>query len=414
MEGDKTGNLEKLIQHLLGKSERAFAIQSALAAIPALGPENGGQGEAAKAVLVASLLASAGITDLQRLDSPDSRVESGIRPNIIARVAGKKPKTLWLFGHLDVVPPGQGWETDPWTVCRVGDKITGRGVEDNQQAVTSMLLLAEALFELKLHPELSLGLVFMADEECGSMHGLKHILDKAPELFSPDDYYLVPDGGSPDGASIEIAEKAQLWLKVTVTGKQCHASAPQNGINAFAAACRLVVALDGLQAAFPESDDLFAPPISTFTPTRIDGNEAAINILPGKASFYLDCRLLPGISHRRVLEKITAIAGEVAAQTGAGIELATVQRQAASAVAADSPLVARLMKAIARIYAAQARPCGIGGATVAALLRERGLPAAVWSCILNTCHQPNESSSLLAACRDAAVFASILQGEDNG
>lgn len=405
--------MDPLMQHILTLGERAFAIQSALTAIPAIGPDNGGQGEWAKADIVASMLKACGITEIMRLDSPDPRVESGKRPNLVARVQGKSPHTLWLFGHMDVVPPGLGWQTDPWTVSRDGDKIIGRGVEDNQQAITSMLLLAQSLYDLKITPELSLGLVFMADEESGSKHGLDYILKTAPELFSVNDYFVVPDGGSQDASSIEIAEKAQLWLKFTITGRQCHASAPQNGINAFAAASRLVEALCHLPEFFPQRSELFDPPASTFIPTRHDGNNVAINILPGMDIFYLDCRLLPEIPKNKVLEKITALAGEVAASTAASIDVEIVQEQDASATPVDSEIVARLKKAVAAIYGVQARPCGIGGATVAALLRKANLPVAVWSCILNTCHQPNECSSLLAACKDAAVFGMILQDNYN-
>lgn len=60
-----------------------------------------------------------------------------------------------------------------------------------------------------------------------------------------------------------------------------------------------------------------------------------------------------------------------------------------------------------------ARPIGIGGGTVAALLRGQGLPPAVWSCIENTCHQPNERSSIRAALKDAQVFAHILMSPDH-
>ena len=51
---------------------------------------------------------------------------------------------------------------------------------------------------------------------------------------------------------------------------------------------------------------------------------------------------------------------------------------------------------------------GYGGATVAAQLRQRGLAAAVWSCLAGTCHQPNESSSITATIKDAQVFTHIL------
>ena len=56
------------------------------------------------------------------------------------------------------------------------------------------------------------------------------------------------------------------------------------------------------------------------------------------------------------------------------------------------------------------RPVGIGGATVAALLRHRGLAACVWSTILSCCHEPNEHSSITATMKDAQVFARIVLG----
>jgi len=45
---------------------------------------------------------------------------------------------------------------------------------------------------------------------------------------------------------------------------------------------------------------------------------------------------------------------------------------------------------------------------VAALLRARGIPAAVWSTILECCHEPNEHSSISATVRDAQVFGRVV------
>lgn len=396
----------KLIPHLLAQTERAYAIQAELTAIPALGPGNGGQGEWLKAALVQKLLTGCGIKHIIRMDSPDSRVPSGLRPNIIASVPGLSSRKLWLFGHLDIVPPGEGWASDPFCVRREGDLIYGRGVEDNQQAITSMLLLAEALGTLDINPPLGLNLVFMSDEESGSSHGLARLLGQAPDLFSPDDLYIVPDGGSPDAVSVEVAEKAQLWLKVTVHGRQCHASMPQNGLNALVLASKMITRLAELD--FPERDSLFEPSWSTFVPTRHDGNGEAINIMPGRDVFYMDCRLLPGLTPDQARQRILAICEEVCSATGGSVEISVVQEQKASSIDPHGPAVKALEAAIAAVYGVSAHPCGIGGATVAALLRHAGLPAIVWSCIRNTCHQPNECASLTAACRDAAVFAHML------
>lgn len=406
---------ETLIRHLRAQGERAAALQAELTALPALGPENGGRGEAEKAAFIEGLLAACGVTDVRRVDSPDARVPSGIRPNLVARVPGELSRTLWIFGHMDVVPAGDAaaWTSDPWRVRREGDLIYGRGVEDNQQAVTGMLLLAEALAATGARPRLSLGLVFMADEECGSRHGLGHVLEAAPECFAAGDWYLVPDAGSPEGDVVELAEKAQLWLKITTTGRQCHASAPERGRNAFLAGAEAAVAChEGLSRAFSGRDPLFSPPVSTFEPTRHEPNVDAINILPGRDVFFMDCRLLPGVSREAVLERAREAVAEVAARRGVRIDVDVEHSQAASATPTnlpeDAPLFPALASAVEHVYGIRPRPVGSGGATVAALLRARGLPAVVWSRILNTCHQPDERASLSHICGDAAVFGHLL------
>lgn len=406
---------DALARHLLAQQERAYTLEAELTALPALGPENGGEGEAEKAAFIEGLLAACKIEDVRRLDSEDPRVACGFRPNIVARVPGESPRTLWIFGHMDVVPAGDpaAWSSDPWRVRREGDLIHGRGVEDNQQAVTGMLLLAEALAALGIRPRQSLGLVFMADEECGSRHGLAHVLDTEPSWFSPEDWYLVPDSGSSRGDAVEMAEKGQLWLKVRTEGKQCHASTPHRGANAFLAGADAAVALhDGLSRAFPEQDSLFRPPVSTFEPTRHEANVDAVNILPGRDVFWLDCRLLPAHPAEAVLARARAIAAEVAERRGVKIEVEVEHAQAPSLTRPDLPLDAPLFPALAdaveAVYQVRPKPVGIGGATVAALLRARGLPAVVWSRIFNTCHQPDERASLDHICGDAAVFGRLL------
>ena len=403
--------LDTALRRLDSCHEDVVRLQTMLTAHPALGPEHGGQGESAKCSCVAKWLAALGITDLTRLDAPDSRVQGGLRPNLLARLPGRTDRTLWLFAHTDVVPPGpaDAWTSDPWHVRCEGDFVYGRGVEDNQQAIVSLLLLARTVLQLRAKPEMSLGLVFMADEETGSAHGLTHILKTAPHFFAPDDLYIVPDAGSSNGDVIEIAEKGQLWLKVHVLGKQCHASTPHKGRNAFVAGAELVLlCYTALPMAFAACDELFSPSTSTFVPSKHEANAPSINMVPGSDIFYLDCRLLPQVSPESVLAKVRELADQTAAKHGVNITIDVVQREDASAIPQDSPVISCLSDAIKNIYAVQPRCVGIGGATVAAMLRKRGRQAAVWSCLENTCHQPNEKSSITATIRDAQVFAHVL------
>ncbi|MCR4665953.1 MAG: M20 family metallo-hydrolase [Desulfovibrio sp.] len=395
------------------KSDKdVFALQSTLTSFRALPPEHGGDGEAKKAAwLEAYLREELGVNEILSLNAKDARVSSGMRPNLIARIPGRQHRTLWIFTHLDVVSEGDrnAWDTDPWDVVQKGDLLYGRGVEDNQQATVSALLLARALNRNAITPYLSLGMVFMADEECGNTYGLSHVLKEKPDLFRKNDIYLVPDFGDPSAAVIEVAEKAMLWLKIETTGKQGHASTPHKGRNAFLAGSEMVVALSkSLPEAFPETNALFSPPCSTFVPSMHEANVNGINILPGHNTFYLDCRILPGTDIRAVREMAEKICASISRRHNVQTTVTCVHSQRASSIDPESTSVQALKNAIRAVYSIDAKAKGIGGGTVASCLREKGLDAMAWSCLDNTCHTPNEHSSVSATKNDTLVFAHML------
>jgi succinyl-diaminopimelate desuccinylase len=56
---------------------------------------------------------------------------------------------------------------------------------------------------------------------------------------------------------------------------------------------------------------------------------------------------------------------------------------------------------------------GIGGGTVAAFFRDAGFPAAVWSTISPTAHQPNEYCSIKNIITDAKIMATFFLNEEN-
>src|SRR5512136_1181379 len=88
--------------------EAMIDMQIALTAIPALSPENGGDGEYEKSRYIILSLRRLGFYGIKEINAPDSRVSSGIRPNIIVNVPGKNlEKTAWILTHMDIVPPGE-------------------------------------------------------------------------------------------------------------------------------------------------------------------------------------------------------------------------------------------------------------------------------------------------------------------
>lgn len=386
-------------------------LQKNLVAIPALGPTNGGAGEQDKVAWLVSYLDRFSDITCEVIKAPDDRVPCGFRPSLVIRRPGQKKQTLWLIAHTDVVPTGDLglWNTDPFTLHVDGDFLYGRGVEDNHQGMVSALLVLEALEEAGVTTDLSLGILLVADEETGNAWGIEYVMREHAHIFQSEDLILIPDFGTEDGASIEIAEKSVLWLKFLVQGQQCHASTPEQGINSLTAASALILGLEKLKNTFDAHDPLFSPPISTFVPTKKEANVPNINTMPGRDVFYLDCRILPCYALDSIEQTILALCADIEQQRSVHISMSVVvKEQAAAPTAPSAPIVTRLTKALEVERGVSARYIGIGGGTVAASFRKRNLPAACWATLLHTAHQPNEHSSITNTLADARVFARLL------
>ncbi|RKY18953.1 MAG: diaminopimelate aminotransferase, partial [Planctomycetota bacterium] len=76
----------------------------------------------------------------------------------------------------------------------------------------------------------------------------------------------------------------------------------------------------------------------------------------------------------------------------------------------DAPIVLMLKEAVREVYGVEAKPMGIGGGTVAAILRDAGIPAAVWAKLEETAHQPNEFCVIENLLGDAKVMAYLMGG----
>ena len=386
--------LKEIFREIDGYWEEVIRLQKALTSLPALGPENGGSGEHEKVRFTKGLLEEMNPDYLEVIKAPDGRAQNGYRPNLVARWGDSlENPAVWVLTHSDVVPPGDIslWESDPYEIRVEGDRIIGRGVEDNQHGFISSYIALKVL--LGLHPEIKnpICLAIVADEETGSQYGLKFLLEHRRDLFSENDMILVPDAGNKEGTMIEVAEKSIFWAKFTVTGQQCHASSPHKGKNSLLAAARLIIALQELKELFNLEDDLFAPPTSTFEATKMENNVLNINTIPGRDIFYMDCRILPHYEVDDVLTECRRISEIISEEMDVKIQVDTVHREnSAESTSTDAPVVRALVKAIREVTGKEAGPMGIGGGTVAAFFRKAGLQAAVWSTVSDSAHQPNE------------------------
>jgi succinyl-diaminopimelate desuccinylase len=378
---------------------------------PAIGPLNGGEGETEKAKYLEGVVKDFGFDEIKRIDVPDDSVPSGHRPNIIAKIKGQKDRTLWIISHMDVVPAGDldKWETDPFEPVVKAGRIYGRGSEDNGQDLVGSIFAARALVEEGLEPQYNVACMLSADEETGSFFGIKHILEKNPKLFSKKDLIIVPDGPSPEGDMIEIAEKSILWLKVTTKGKQCHGSTPEKGINAHKAAAKYVTLVDQeLYTTFFKKEELYSPPVSTFEVTKKLQNVGSVNIIPGEDVIFFDNRILPEYKVDDVIKVYKEVAQKVEIEKGVRFGFEVAQRDDAAPPTLETDDISRLTKrCVKMIYSNEPYFGGIGGGTYAAMFRRAGIPAVVWAKGDELAHQPNEYSIIKNLVGDSKVLAAM-------
>jgi succinyl-diaminopimelate desuccinylase len=402
-------NLNRVVDWIDGSRDDMTQFMLEMLKIKAVNPDGGGKGEYERAMFMKKRLEEIGL-HVTRYDIPDSRVAEGVRVNLTTVLEGEeRGRTLWIAAHLDTVPEGSRelWATDPYVPLVKDGKIFGRGAEDNGQAVASTLFAVRAMKTLGVKPKMNLGLLYVSDEESGSKYGVIPLLEKG--IFKPTDMALVPDAGSPDGSQIEVAEKSILWLKITTRGKQVHGSTPEKGLNAHRIGMKFAIQLDDmLHSKYAGKEPLFDPPTSTFEPTKCEANVENVNTVPGLDVQYFDCRVLPQYPLDEVMGQIESVRLRLEKETGAKIEIDPKQReQNSNPTPMESPIVQKLKNALKQLRGLDAKTIGIGGGTVGAYFRRKGMHTAVWSTLDDLAHQPNEYCKIENMVNDAKVFAYV-------
>jgi len=399
-------SLSEILTKIDGSADEMVRVMTEMIRIPALAPVNGGDGESKKADYLQSELV--GFDSIVRVDVPDDVDPSVMRSNILAKKNGRKPGTVWIIAHMDVVPAGDSemWDNPPFEPVFKDGKIYGRGTEDNGQSIISSMF-ASKFFESGELDGMSIGVAYVADEETTSKMGIEYLLDHG--YFSEDDFIMVPDWGSPNGSMVEVAEKNVLWLRFEVEGKTTHGSTPDEGINAFRVSTLLLTDLMKVfEERFSMEDPLFLPPRSTFEPTKRPSTVDNINTIPGYDEFSMDIRLLPSYSIEDVIAVAEEISSKHAERTGARIKVVEVQRHTSGKPSSiDTERFHVMCESVESITGNIPRAIGVGGGTCANFFRERGFDAYVWQCGGGTLHAPNEYALLDNIMVDAKVFATI-------
>ena len=276
------------------------------------------------------------------------------RINVVARLENGAGPVFALNTHMDVVPVGDGWSSDPFALKEANGRLYGRGACDCKGPLAAML---EAMRMLAAERAAWCGTllgVFVADEEIAS-EGAKFYASTGPKI----DVAVI---GEPTSNATFTAHKGGLRPVVRVHGVSAHSGTPHLGENAIYRAGELLglVAQHHEKVVRQRTHPLVGA--ASLTVTRMNGGHAD-NVLPGACDLLLDRRMVPGEDEEAVKREIGDLL--LLARERLGIRAEIVGYKAttggATETALDTPIVQASLAASRAHGVAKPGPFGFQG-----------------------------------------------------
>jgi len=268
--------------------------------------------------------------------------EPADRASFVLRLEGRRSgPSLLLLAHEDVVPAGAAdWQVPPFSGLIKDGYVWGRGAVDIKNLVAANAVAVRRLAAAGAPFDGTVTYACTADEESCTGGGVRWLLEHRPDLVRCD--YVLNEG---DGAFVpcgerhlfmlQSGEKGTAQFRLVVHGQAGHGSVPLRRGNAVLAAARIVEALAvhelpvvidassrdlvellvedpelraGLRDAAraraaladlaerdPQLADMIEPLYGfAFSPTIVQSNSVAVNVLPTRVVLSVDCRMLAG------------------------------------------------------------------------------------------------------------------------
>jgi len=161
------------------------------------------------------------------------------RVNVIGHLNGSRfHPTLHFNGHIDVVPPGDGWTVDPFAAEIRDGRIYGRGVTDQKAGIAASLFAVEAIRRAGFKLAGSIEQSATVDEESGGFAGVAYLAEHG--YIRPDlvDYVIITEPLDYD--RICLGHRGVYWFEVLMHGRIAHGSMPFLGVSAIDRMAKLI------------------------------------------------------------------------------------------------------------------------------------------------------------------------------
>jgi succinyl-diaminopimelate desuccinylase len=212
-------------------------------------------------------------------------IAGGSVENMLAIRRGPPGSRHFAFaGHLDVVPPGEGWSSPPFAPERRAGLLYGRGAVDMKGSVAAMVAALEGVRA----DAGTVSLVITGDEEGEAIHGTRALIALIRERGEIPDLCLVGEPTSVDrlGDTVKPGRRGSVNVFLEVEGREGHVAYPHLADNPLPRLVALLAELDAL--VLDEGTEWFQP--SNLEITDISVGNPAHNVIPPVARARISIR----------------------------------------------------------------------------------------------------------------------------
>ncbi|MEL6531130.1 MAG: succinyl-diaminopimelate desuccinylase [Pseudomonadota bacterium] len=238
----------------------------------------------------------------QRGDGEDGSDEAPVENLFAIRRGPEGSKHLAFAGHLDVVPPGEGWTSDPFEPTERGELLYGRGAVDMKSAIAAMVAaVADVPQEAG-----TISFIITGDEEGPALHGTRALIDYMNAEGIRPDLCIVGEPTSVHqlGDMMKIGRRGSVNIWLTVDGTQGHVAYPHLADNPIPKMVAILAELDSL--VLDTGTDWFQP--SNLEITELEVGNRAHNVIPAQAKARISIRFNDLHTGASLSERVGAIA----------------------------------------------------------------------------------------------------------
>ena len=323
--------------------------------------------------------------------------EGGVKNIFLTKKFGKG-KHLCFAGHVDVVPAGEGWDTNPFVPMIKDGYIYARGTQDMKSGVASFV---QAVRDMDDDFSGRISLLLTSDEEGDGTYGTQIVLRHLEEIGMLPDYCIIaePTCEKIFGDAIKIGRRGSINGYITLKGKQGHAAYPEKSINPIHNIASVLKNIAGHN--LDNGDDNFAP--SKIVLTDIRSGMEVTNVTPN------DLKLMFNVRNSTKTTQKTLKAFMDKKFEGLDYELRLDQGSYPFVTNRESYIVNQLKEAIREVTGVETKLSTAGGTSDGRHIAPYGIEVVEFGVINDRIHALNERTSIKEVESLYNIFVKIVK-----